>query len=146
MKGKKQTEGMKRREFLQTGAMFAGGTILLGSGANKLFGAAHSRKPVTSIETITLNNGVQMPVLGFGTLYLNDELGVRCVSDAISLGYRLIDTATVYGNEEAVGGGIKKSGINREELFVTSKVWVEDSGYEKAKKAFSDMRIISRKF
>jgi 2,5-diketo-D-gluconate reductase A len=77
-----------------------------------------------------------MPLLGFGTLYLNDELGVRCVADAISLGYRLIDTATVYGNEESVGGGIQKSGINREELFVTSKVWVDDSGYEKARKAF----------
>ena len=77
-----------------------------------------------------------MPILGFGTLYLNDDLGVRCVADAISLGYRLIDTATVYGNEESVGAGIKKSGINREELFVTSKVWVDDSRYEKAKKAF----------
>jgi 2,5-diketo-D-gluconate reductase A len=136
MKEKEQIKGMKRREFLQTGALFAGGTILLGSGTNRLFGAAHSQKPGTSIETITLNNGVQMPILGFGTLYLNDELGIRCVSDAISLGYRLIDTATVYGNEEAVGGGIKKSGINREELFVTSKVWVDDSGYDKAKIAF----------
>ncbi len=77
-----------------------------------------------------------MPVLGFGTLYLNDELGVRCVAEAISLGYRLIDTATVYGNEEAVGAGIKQSGIDREALFVTSKLWVDDSGYEKGKKAF----------
>jgi 2,5-diketo-D-gluconate reductase A len=77
-----------------------------------------------------------MPVLGFGTLYLNDEVGVRCVADAISLGYRLIDTATVYGNEASVGGGIKKSGTRREELFITSKLWVDDSGYENAKKAF----------
>lgn len=77
-----------------------------------------------------------MPILGFGTLYLNDDLGAGCVADAISLGYRLIDTATVYGNEVAVGAGIKKSGINRKELFVTSKLWVDDSGYEKAKKAF----------
>ncbi len=60
----------------------------------------------------------------------------RSVSEAISVGYRLIDTATVYGNEEFVGAGIKKSEINREELFITSKVWVEDSGYDKAKKAF----------
>ncbi|NBC03352.1 MAG: aldo/keto reductase, partial [Bacteroidetes bacterium] len=88
------------------------------------------------METVTLNNGVKMPILGFGTLYLRDELGVRSVAEAISLGYRLIDTATIYGNEEAVGGGIKRSGINREELFVTSKLWVDDSGYESTKKAF----------
>ena len=85
---------------------------------------------------ITLNNGVKMPVLGLGTLSLNGAAGEKCISDSISLGYRLIDTATVYGNEEAVGAGIKQSGINRKELFVTSKVWVEDSGYEKARKAF----------
>jgi len=127
---------MKRREFLQSTATFAAGTMLLGSASPRLFGAAHARRLGTTIETTTLNNGVKMPVLGFGTLYLNDELGVRCVAEAISLGYRLIDTATVYGNEASVGGGIRKSGINREELFVTSKVWVDDSGYEKAKKAF----------
>ncbi|MCA1759105.1 MAG: aldo/keto reductase, partial [Bacteroidales bacterium] len=77
-----------------------------------------------------------MPVLGFGTLYLNEALGEKSVANAISLGYRLIDTATIYGNEEAVGAGIKRSGIDRKELFVTSKVWVDDSGYEKAKIAF----------
>ncbi len=63
----------------------------------------------------------------------------RCVADAISLGYRLIDTATIYGNEESVGGGIKKSGINREALFVTSKVWVDDYGYEKCKEGLSNI-------
>jgi len=82
-----------------------------------------------------------MPILGFGTLYLTDELGVRSVSEAISLGYRLIDTATVYANEEAVGGGIKKSGIDRKDLFVTSKVWVDDSGYEKANSALNSYGI-----
>ncbi len=127
---------MKRREFLQTGAMFAAGTMLLGSGSSKLLATAHIRGLGTSIETVPLNNSIEMPILGFGTLYLNGELGVRCVAEAISLGYRLIDTATVYGNEESVGGGIKKSGIDREKLFVTSKVWVDDSGYEKAKRAF----------
>jgi len=138
MKRKRQAERIKRREFLQTSAKFGAGALFLGLGTSELMGAAISgRRGInTSIETVTLNNGVAMPVLGFGTLYLNGDLGVRCVSDAISLGYRLIDTATVYGNEEAVGGGIKKSGINREDLFVTSKVWVEDSGYDKAKKAF----------
>ncbi|MBR9997336.1 MAG: aldo/keto reductase [Cyclobacteriaceae bacterium] len=110
----------------------------MGLGTSRLLGAANSGRPGTlsPVETVSLNNGIKMPILGFGTLYLNGDVGERCVADAISLGYRLIDTATVYGNEESVGAGIKKSGINREELFVTSKVWVDDSGYEKAKIAF----------
>lgn len=127
---------MKRREFLQNSTRFAAGAMLMGAGTSALYGRVNVRRSETTIETVTLNNGVSMPILGFGTLYLNDELGSRCVADAISLGYRLIDTATVYGNEESVGAGIKQSGINRDELFVTSKVWVDDSGYEKAKKAF----------
>ncbi len=138
MKRKTQAEKIKRREFIQTSARFAASAMFMGLGTSKLFGAAHSSLTGTtgSIETVTLNNGIQMPILGFGTLYLNDDVGERCVADAISLGYRLIDTATIYGNEEAVGAGIKKSGINREELFVTSKIWVDDYGYENAKKAF----------
>ncbi|MGW8315808.1 MAG: aldo/keto reductase [Bacteroidales bacterium] len=136
MKNRRQLKNIQRREFLQRSASFAAGTLVLGSGTSALFGATRSHRPGSSIETVTLNNGVQMPILGFGTLYLNDELGIKSVADAISLGYRLIDTATVYGNEKAVGGGIKKSGIDREELFVTSKVWVDDSGYDKARVAF----------
>jgi 2,5-diketo-D-gluconate reductase A len=132
----KQQEGIKRRKFLKQGITAAAGTLLMGSGTAAFSGTPGTRRSGTSIETITLNNGIEMPILGFGTLYLTDELGVRSVSEAISLGYRLIDTATVYGNEEAVGGGITKSGIDRKDLFVTSKVWVDDSGYEKAKKAF----------
>lgn len=89
-----------------------------------------------SVPTITLNNGVKMPALGFGTLYLNDSLGVNSVAKAIALGYRLIDTATIYGNEEAVGEGIKKSGIDRKKLFISTKLWVSDMGYENTKKAF----------
>ena len=138
MKRKIQAERIKRREFIQTSAWFAASAMFMGLGTSKLFGDANSGRQgtSTSIETITLNNGIKMPILGFGTLYLNGDVGERCVADAISLGYRLIDTATVYGNEESVGVGIKKSGINREALFVTSKVWVDDSGYEKAKKGF----------
>ncbi len=138
MLNKKQAERMLRREFIQKSARFAAGAMFMGLGTSKLFGAAHSNRPGTStlIETVTLNNGIKMPILGFGTLYLNGDVGERCVADAISLGYRLIDTATIYGNEESVGAGIKKSGINRDELFVTSKLWVDDSGYEKGKKAF----------
>lgn len=124
---------IQRREFLRTGAGFAGAAMLLPFGINNVFAAAPSKN---AIPTVKLNNGLKMPILGFGTLYLNNEVGINCVSDAISLGYRLIDTATVYGNEQSVGAGIKKSGIKREELFVTSKLWVDDSGYEKGKKAF----------
>jgi 2,5-diketo-D-gluconate reductase A len=77
-----------------------------------------------------------MPQLGFGTNTLTDSIGTRSVADAISVGYRLIDTAHIYGNEEAVGAGIKQSGIDRKELFVTSKLWIDDAGYQSTKKAF----------
>jgi 2,5-diketo-D-gluconate reductase A len=127
-------KGINRREFLQTSAKVTAAAMLTGLGTSRLFGAGMMQgKPV---EQIKLNNGVKMPVLGFGTLYLTGEVGEKCVADAIAQGYRLIDTAKVYNNEEAVGVGIKNSGIDRKELFVTSKVWVEDSGYEPAKKAF----------
>lgn len=103
-----------------------------------LISCGQSKKTVTakSIPTVTLNNGVRMPVLGFGTLELRDSVGINSVAKAISLGYRLIDTAPVYGNEKEVGKGIKKSGIDREELFITTKLWVSDMGYESTKKAF----------
>ena len=71
------------------------------------------------------------PFLGFGTFQLNGAVCEESVAKAISLGYRLIDTGKIYGNEAAVGAGIKRSGINRKELFVTTKLWVDDSGYEK---------------
>lgn len=136
MKNNDNLTGMNRREFLHKSFAVTAGTMFIVSGPSALFGAVQTRQSVPSIDSVTLNNGIKMPMLGFGTLYLKDDVGVQCVADAISLGYRLIDTATVYGNEEFVGGGIKKSGINRKELFVTSKLWVDDSGYEKAKKAF----------
>ena len=88
------------------------------------------------IPLVTLNNGVKMPILGFGTLSLNGPQGENSVANAIALGYRLFDTANVYGNEESVGNGIKKSGIDRKELFITTKLWVSDMGYEETKKAF----------
>ncbi len=85
---------------------------------------------------MTLNNGLQMPRLGLGTMTLGGDVGIRCVADAIGLGYRLIDTAMIYNTETAVGAGIKQSGIKREELFITSKLWKADMGYEQAKKGF----------
>ncbi|MEZ0537906.1 aldo/keto reductase [Caldicellulosiruptoraceae bacterium PP1] len=89
------------------------------------------------MQKVVLNNGVEMPILGFGVYQINDaEQCERCVYDAIETGYRLIDTAAAYGNEEAVGKAIKRSGVPREELFITTKLWVQDTGYEKTKKAF----------
>ncbi|MDP4240382.1 MAG: aldo/keto reductase [Bacteroidota bacterium] len=89
------------------------------------------------MENIVLNNGVEMPILGFGVYQVTDaEECERSVFDAIGAGYRLIDTAAAYGNEQAVGKAIKKSGVAREELFITTKLWVADVSYEKAKKAF----------
>jgi diketogulonate reductase-like aldo/keto reductase len=84
-----------------------------------------------------LNNGVEMSILGFGVFQITDaEECERSVVEAIRAGYRLIDTAAAYGNEEAVGNAVKRSGVAREELFVTTKLWIQDASYESAKKAF----------
>jgi 2,5-diketo-D-gluconate reductase A len=89
------------------------------------------------MEKVILNNGVEMPILGFGVYQVTDaEECERSVFDAIGAGYRLIDTAAAYGNEQAVGKAIKKSRVAREELFITTKLWVSDVSYDKAKKAF----------
>ena len=89
------------------------------------------------MENIILNNDVEMPVLGFGVYQVTDAKECETsVLDAINAGYRLIDTAAAYGNEQAVGKAIKKSGVAREELFITTKLWVSDVSYEKAKVAF----------
>ena len=85
---------------------------------------------------VKLNNGVEMPILGFGVFQIPDlQECERSIIDAIHTGYRLIDTAASYKNEEAVGKGIRASGIAREELFVTTKMWLEDAGYERTKQA-----------
>lgn len=88
------------------------------------------------METVTLNNGIQMPVVGFGVFQIPDAQDCeRCVIDAIQTGYRLIDTAASYMNEEAVGKGIRQGGVAREELFITTKLWVQDVGYERTQRA-----------
>ena len=90
-----------------------------------------------SVPTVTLNNGVPMPLLGFGVFQIADLAECeRAVGDALSVGYRLLDTAASYGNEEAVGNAIKRSGVPREELFVTTKLWLNDAGYDKTRRAF----------
>lgn len=89
------------------------------------------------MQYVTLNNGVEMPLLGFGVFQVTDLAECqRSVADAIETGYRLIDTAASYGNEEAVGKAIKSSGIKREELFITTKVWIQSKGFEGTKKSF----------
>jgi len=91
------------------------------------------------METVRLNTGMEMPLLGFGVFQMRD-LGEceRSVIDAIEVGYRLIDTAASYLNEEAVGKGIKNGGVSREQLFITTKLWVQDASYEGAKRAVAN--------
>lgn len=87
------------------------------------------------MEYVTLNNGVKMPMLGYGVYQVTPEECERCVSDAISVGYRSIDTAQAYANEGGVGNAVAKSGVPREQFFLTTKVWVSNAGYEKARKS-----------
>jgi len=91
------------------------------------------------MKSVRLNNGVEMPILGFGVFQVKDlEECERSVVDAIATGYRLIDTAQSYENEEAVGKAIKRSGVAREDLFITTKLWIQSNGYEGTKKAFEN--------
>lgn len=90
------------------------------------------------MQTIKLNNGVEMPILGYGVFLVNPKECERCVNDAIDVGYRMIDTAQAYYNEEGVGTAIKKSGIKRDEFFLVTKVWITNSGEEKAAKSIDE--------
>ena len=90
------------------------------------------------MEHIVLRNGVEMPIEGYGVYQVDPAECERCVSDALKVGYRMIDTAQAYHNEEGVGAAIAKSGIAREELFIVSKVWISNYGYEKAKASIED--------
>ncbi len=90
------------------------------------------------MEYITLSNGVKMPTLGYGVFLVSPDECERCVSDALSMGYRLIDTAQAYQNEEGVGNAWRKSGIKREDLFLVTKVWISNAGEEKAYKSIDE--------
>ena len=127
------TRDKKHAAISRRGAI-KGGALAASSLAFARMGWAIRKQP--SIPNVKLGNGVEMPMLGFGTYFLKGDLCADSVADAITAGYRLIDTAHVYQNEEAVGVGIKKSGIDRKSLFVTSKIWVDDAGYEPAMQAF----------
>ncbi|MYZ40406.1 aldo/keto reductase [Streptomyces sp. MnatMP-M17] len=91
---------------------------------------------MSKVPTLTLNNGIEMPQLGFGVWQVPDAEAVKAVATALESGYRSIDTAAIYGNEEGTGQAIAASGIAREELFVTTKLWNSDQGYESALRAF----------
>ncbi len=90
------------------------------------------------MENIILSNGVEMPLLGYGVFMVSPEECERCVSDALSVGYRLIDTAQAYNNEEGVGNAWRKSGLNREDLFLVTKVWIANAGEEKAAQSIDE--------
>lgn len=90
------------------------------------------------MNTVTLNNGVIMPQVGYGVYQVSPVECERCVSDALSVGYRMIDTAQAYHNEEGVGAAVKNSGIARAELFLVSKIWISNYGYEKAKRSIDE--------
>jgi len=90
----------------------------------------------TAIPTITLNNGVEMPQVGFGVFQVPNEETTAAVAAALKAGYRSIDTAAIYGNEEGVGKALAQSGVAREDLFITSKIWIADMGYEQTLEAF----------
>ncbi len=128
---------MDRRDFLKKTAVVAGGIV-----ANHVFAGTNildevpTANAASSMDYVTLNNGVRMPILGYGTLRLPVGRCAECVSEAIQKGWRLIDTAKNYTNEVQVGEGIRRGGIDRKELFVTSKLWFKDYGYEQAKRAF----------
>ena len=85
------------------------------------------------MKTVKLNNGIEMPQMGYGVYQVSPYECERCVSNALQVGYRMIDTAQAYHNEEGVGNAIKKSGIARQEIFLVSKIWISNYGYEKAK-------------
>ena len=90
------------------------------------------------MKTVTLNNGVVMPQIGYGVYQVSPSECERCVSEALAVGYRMIDTAQAYANEQGVGAAVKKSGIPRDELFLVSKIWIANYGYEKAKKSIDE--------
>ena len=90
------------------------------------------------MQEITLSNGVKMPQMGYGVYQVSPNEAERCVSDALSVGYRMVDTAQAYANEEGVGSAVKKSGIARDEVFIVSKIWISNYGYEKAKASIDE--------
>ena len=90
------------------------------------------------MKEVTLNNGVKMPQLGYGVYQVEPAEAKRCVSDALAVGYRMVDTAQAYANEEGVGQAVKESGIPRSKVFIVSKIWISNFGYERAKQSIDE--------
>ena len=135
----KNTTDLKRREFMADSAKLAGAAIV----TSTLPLMAKDLTKGATMQTITLNNGVKMPILGYGTYQISNSEAQRCVEDAISVGYRLIDTAQAYVNEEAIGAGLKMAingGVKREDLFIETKLWISHANEKDALKAF-DMSL-----
>ena len=88
------------------------------------------------MQTIRLNNGIEMPLLGYGLFQVPPQEAERCTREALEVGYRLIDTAQAYGNEQGVGDAIRRSGIPREDIFIVTKIWITNAGEEKAARSF----------
>lgn len=135
----------KRREFVKNSSKLALAGVAVGavgaiSGISPLLAKeTKNAKKGATMQTIKLNNGVKMPILGFGTYQIPNSEAQRCVEDAISVGYRLIDTAQAYANEEAIGAGLKtamKGGVKREDLFIETKLWISHANEKDALKAF----------
>ncbi len=136
MKTQEKNSGINRRKFMLAGVWVTASALLSTMSGLKVFAAPGDTAPTMgNIPDVKLNNGLAMPCLGFGTYPFRGEECAQHVADAIALGYRLFDTATVYGNEESVGEGMRRSGIDRKELFLTTKLWIDDLGYESAKNA-----------
>lgn len=131
-----------RREFVKNSTKLALASAAVGAMAGispLLAKSANAQNKGAKMQTITLNNGVKMPILGYGTYQIPQNEAQRCVEDAISVGYRLIDTAQAYFNEEGIGAALKtamKGGVKRDELFIETKLWISHANEKDALKAF----------
>lgn len=135
--GEHQARSVSRRDILYAGAAVAAAAPLLATGSRALARSTATSAPLAGKSPLTtLNNGVSMPVFGVGTFSLPTIQTADVVSVALTHGYRLIDTAKNYGNEKEAGEGIVRSGVPRSEIFITTKLWIEDFGYDEALRAF----------
>lgn len=131
---------IKRRKFVANSAKLGAGFALFGT---NLLGANNNNSKGVKMQNITLNNGVKMPILGYGTFQIPNNEVQKCVEDALSVGYRLIDTAQAYANEEGIGNALKnalKGGLKRQDLFIETKLWISHANEKDALKAF-DMSV-----
>ena len=149
---KRELNDSNRREFVKTSGKLALAGVAVAAGVAPLMADSKEVKSAkgaqnlaknkgAKMQTVKLNNGVQMPILGYGTYQIPNNEAQRCVEDALSVGYRLIDTAQAYGNEVGIGAALKtamQGGIKREELFIETKLWISHTNEKDALKAFDE--------